>query len=131
MSVSLPQQWLDRASEDLTVARLVLREGHASHACFLAQQCIEKSLKAYLLAKTDRYPRAHKLVDLLVECEGSQATFSQFRDNCIVVDQYYIPTRYPNGIPGGLPNGLPGILEAQEALTLAESILQFIVLKLP
>ena len=116
MSVTLSQQCLDRASEDLAVARLVLREGHASHACFLAQQCIEKSLKAYLLSKTDRYPRVHKLVDLLAECEEIQAAFLRFRDNCIVVDQYYVPTRYPDGIPGGLPNGLPGSVEAQEAI---------------
>ena len=107
MSANLPQQWLDRASEDLTVARLVLKEGYSAHACFLAQQAIEKSLKAYLLAKTSSYPRAHKLVDLVAACETIQLDFAQFRDNCIIVDQYYIPTRYPNGIPGGLPNGLP------------------------
>jgi HEPN domain-containing protein len=44
------QQWLDRAGEDLVVARLVFKEAHFSHACFLAQQCVEKSLKAFLLA---------------------------------------------------------------------------------
>lgn len=38
MSADLIKQWLDRAAEDLTVARLVLREGYSSHACFLAQQ---------------------------------------------------------------------------------------------
>jgi HEPN domain-containing protein len=130
MSASLPQQWLDRASEDLTVARLVLKEGHASHACFLAQQCIEKSLKAYLLARTNQYPRAHKLVDLLAECESLQNGFVQFRDSCIVVDQYYIPTRYSDGIPGGLANGLPNTGEAQEALSSAENILKFVLIQL-
>ena len=48
MSTNLPQQWFDRAREDLQVARLVLQEKHFAHTCFLAQQCIEKSLKAYL-----------------------------------------------------------------------------------
>lgn len=126
MNANLPKQWLDRASEDLDVARLVLKEGYASHACFLAQQCIEKSLKAYLLAKTNSYPRAHKLTDLVVQCELIDSTFSQFRDNCIVVDQYYIPTRYPNGVPGGLPEGLPNQIEAQEAITAATKILMFV-----
>lgn len=52
MNASLSALWLSRAAEDLAVARLALREGHFSHACFPSQQCIEKSLKAYLLAKT-------------------------------------------------------------------------------
>ena len=43
MSANLPQQWSDRAREDLQVARLVLQERHFAHICFLAQQCIEKS----------------------------------------------------------------------------------------
>jgi HEPN domain-containing protein len=125
MSANLPQQWLDRASEDLTVARLVLSEGHASHACFLAQQCIEKSLKAYLLTKTGHCPRTHKLVDLLAACESCASAFARFRDSCIIVDQYYIPVRYPNGVPGGLPGGLPDKNEAEETINIATDIFQF------
>lgn len=75
MSASLPQQWLDRATEDLAVARLVLTEEHTAHACFLAQQSVEKSLKAYLLTKVNRYPRVHKLVDLLAECVALDPAF--------------------------------------------------------
>jgi HEPN domain-containing protein len=131
MSASLAQQWLDRASEDLTVARLVLKEGHASHACFLAQQCIEKSLKAFLIAKKNQYPRAHKLVDLLSECEGLAREFVQFRDHCLIADQYHIPTRYPNGVPGGLPGALPGNLEAKEAITAADAILSLVIRQFP
>jgi HEPN domain-containing protein len=36
MSSSLPKQWLDKATEDLTVARLVIGAGHTAHACFLS-----------------------------------------------------------------------------------------------
>lgn len=68
MSVNLPQQWLDRATEDLVVAN----------------------------------------------------------NDCATVDQYYVPTRYPDGIPGGLPGGMPGKTEAQETITAAEKILRFI-----
>lgn len=130
MNAGLAQQWLDRATEDHAVAQLVCRERHASHACFLAQQCIEKALKAYLLARINAYPRAHKLVDLLSECEKLQREFSQFRDACIIVDQYYIPTRYPNGIPGSLAAGLPGNQEAAEAIDAADQILIFVAKQL-
>ena len=130
MIASLPDQWLDRAAEDLTVARLVFDEGHMAHTCFLAQQCIEKSLKAYLLAESGAYPRTHKLVDLLSLCEELSPDFAQFQPDCIIVDQYYIPTRYPDGVPGGLPGGAPGQAEAQETLDSAEKILKFVSARL-
>jgi HEPN domain-containing protein len=131
MSASLPQQWFDRAREDLQVARLVVQERHYAHACFLSQQCIEKALKAYLLEKANTYPRVHKLVDLLAECETLDAAFGAYRADCIVVDQYYIPTRYPDGVPGGLAGGLPGETEAREALNAADEVFQFVATQLP
>jgi HEPN domain-containing protein len=59
MKESLPQQWRDRADEGLMVARLVFGEHHFSHACFLAQQCIEKALKAFLLVRKKASLRVH------------------------------------------------------------------------
>lgn len=131
MSVSLPRQWLDRAKEDHTVARLVADEGHPSHACFLAQQSIEKALKAFLLARTNQYPRTHRLVDLLQLCTDHEPTFNQYLADCTVVDQYYIPTRYPDGILGGPTAGLPTAVEAQDAITATERILPFVEQQLP
>ena len=131
MSTNLSKQWLDKAAEDLVVARLVLAEGHTAHACFLSQQCIEKSLKAYLIEKVGLYPRVHKLVDLVTECESLDSAFSRFLSDCIVVDQYYIPTRYPDGIPGAGPSGTPSDIEAKEAIEAAERILKFVQAQLP
>lgn len=130
MTTNLPKQWLDRATEDLTVARLVLKEQHTAHTCFLSQQCIEKALKAYLLAKTNSYPRTHKLVDLLVLCQQIEPAIDQYLTDCTIIDQYYIPTRYPDGIPGGTASGIPGQREAEEATTVAQKILDFITEKL-
>ncbi len=98
MNASLSAQWLSKAGEDLIVARLVLTEQHYDHTCFLAQQCIEKALKGYLIEKTGTYPRTHKLVDLLGECQNFDVDFGLFLLSCITVDQYYIPTRYPDSI---------------------------------
>ena len=88
MSASLPGRWLDRAAEDLKVAGLVLRERHYAHACFLAQQATEKAMKAFLLVRSNAYPRTRKLVDLLGECEALENSFSQFLPQCAVPDQY-------------------------------------------
>src|SRR5438552_3535020 len=63
MSRSLPRKWLDKATEDLEVARLIRKESHFAHSCLLSQQCIEKALKAYLIHKTNTHPYIHNLVD--------------------------------------------------------------------
>ncbi len=130
MNTSQSRPWLDKASEDLTVARLVLKEGHTAHACFLAQQCIEKSLKAYHIARANSYPRTHNLVDLQGLCEKIDPSFAEFLDECIRIDEYYIPTRYPEGIPGIAPLGTPSAIAAENAVTSAEHILQFVAQKL-
>jgi HEPN domain-containing protein len=121
---------LDKATEDLTVARLVLEEEHTAHACFLSQQCIEKAFKAYLVARTASYPRIHNLVDLLNLCEALDQSFSHFRSDCTAIDQYYVPTRYPIATPGGLPDGMPSIAAARKATNAAETILEFVTRRL-
>ena len=114
--------WLRQAGDDLAVARLVYREDYFSHACFLAQQSIEKALKGYLIWAVNGYPRVHRLAELLTMCQAHDASFEELLADCIVIDQYYIPTRYPNGVPGGLPEGLPGPDEAEEAIGIANKV---------
>jgi HEPN domain-containing protein len=126
MSASQHRPWLEIATEDLVVARQVLREDHPAHACFLSQQCIEKSLKAFLIARVRSYPRIHNLVDLLNQCAQIESGFSEFLDDCARVDEYYIPTRYPAGLPGMKATGMPSIEDAQRAIAAAELILQFV-----
>ena len=131
MSVNLHQLWLDKAETDLIVARLVLVEGYYAHDCFFSQQCMEKAMKAYLLDQSGKYPRTHRLVDLLTECVNFEPSFSKFQADCVIVDQYYIPTRYPDAIPGSLPGGSPNEVEAKEAVDIAEVVFKFVKPLLP
>lgn len=125
MIASEPQRWLDKATEDVTVARVMIAEGFTSHACFHAQQCIEKAFKAYLIAESNTYPRIHALLDLLKECAALDSSFLQFLPESSIVDKYYISTRYPSGIPGSVLTR-PSQKEAEEAVTAAEKILDFV-----
>jgi HEPN domain-containing protein len=131
MSANLHQPWLDRAEADLIVARLVLVEGHYAHACFFSQQCLEKATKAYLLNQSGKYPRTHRLVDLITECVNFEPSFSKYQANCVVVDQYYIPTRYPDAVSESLLGGLPNEVEAREAVDIAEVVFKFVKSLLP
>lgn len=38
------------------------------------------------------------------------------------MDQFYIPTRYPDALAGSLPEGLPDKGDARKALDIAEDI---------
>jgi len=47
------------------------------------------------------------------------------------LDQYYIPTRYPNGLPGGIPSRYyDDPEEAENAMLLARSIIYLVEKKL-
>ncbi len=85
-----------------------------------------KALKAFLLDKVHQYLRTHRLVDLLGACGEIDSAFTDFLPDCIVIDQYYVPTRYPDAVPGGLPDGLPSKAEAEEAVGIAEKIMGFV-----
>jgi HEPN domain-containing protein len=124
------RQWMRRARDDLAVARLVYREDYFSHACFLSQQSIEKALKGYLLWAAHDYPRVHRLAELAARCQAHDADFEALLADCIVVDQYYVPTRYPNGVPSSLPGGLPGSEEAAEAVAIAARAFELVQNKL-
>jgi HEPN domain-containing protein len=120
------EQWLDSAEDDLSFAQLGFREKYFSQACFLSQQVVEKSLKGFLLAKGRTYPRLHKVIELAKLCNEIAADLEPLKDDLKLIDEFYIPTRYPDAVPGGLAEGLPGPDEARSALETAAKILQLI-----
>jgi HEPN domain-containing protein len=120
MTEELIQAWLNRAADDLAVGKLALKKDYTAHSCFLAHQAFEKSLKAFLIKRRTTHPRTHKLVDLVTECSALDKTFATLLTGAIVLDQYYIPTRYPDATPGTLAEGSPSTKQAKEALRIAQ-----------
>ena len=47
-----------------------------------------------------------------------------------VLDKYYIPTRYPNGLPGGVPYEAFDEADAKRAIELAKSVIEIVKKKL-
>jgi len=116
------ERWLAFAREDLRVAEVVLDEAIFNQACFHAQQCVEKALKSLLAHQSQTPPRIHAIADLLGLLPAEW--FVELRDGLLRMDDYYIPTRYPDALPGSLPEGLPGRAEAEEAVNLAHRALE-------
>ena len=94
-------RWLRQASEDLHWAEHLAEQGAYHLACFLAQQSAEKALKAYLYAQDVELVWGHSVRELCTVAATFDAAFEELGRKVAPLDQYYIPTRYPNGLPGG------------------------------
>ena len=114
--------WIRFAREDLRVAEWAFSAEIYNQACFHAQQCVEKVLKAWLRYRGTLPPRTHQLSLLLALLPDE--VLADFRIEITLLDRFYIPTRYPDALAGALPDGLPDVTDAQEALDVARGVLQ-------
>lgn len=114
------RRWLLQAENDLAFAQLAVREQFFAQACFVAQQTGEKALKAIAYGLGDRLVLGHSLVDLVQRLGGRVPKLKALRELAGVLDQYYVPTRYPNGLPGGVPFEAFGGAQAEAAVEAAK-----------
>ena len=87
--------------------------------CNLAQQAVEKMLKAFLIAQDSMPPKTHDLNQLCELCEAFDDRFGDIAPQCSTLTKYGVMARYPFELE---------ILEdeAGMALVRAERILGFI-----
>lgn len=62
----------------------------------------------------------------MAECATLDAAFGQLRPRAAPLDQYYVPTRYPNSLPGGIPAEAFDETDGRRALTLAGDVLALV-----
>ena len=116
--------WLKQADRDFEQA---MDSGHADRhewACFAAQQAAEKAVKALHLHAgqkacgpviaqlLEELPETVDVPELLVE-KGS------------VLDNFYVPSRYPNGHSTGAPFEHYSQLQSEVAIRHAREIIEF------
>lgn len=119
------KNWLFFAEQDLKVAQISFKESLFTNVCFHSQQAVEKSLKALLLNKKRNLPKTHDLMFLFEKIITFEPQLSSFKRHCEFLNQFYLPTRYPDTLPGSLPQGLPNQEDSQEALKFAQEIFEF------
>lgn len=121
------RSWLERAREDLDSAEwLMARSIPLCDATgFHSQQIAEKTLKAYLTWRDEPFERTHSLVALIGRCLPYDASFAGLRAAAVTLTPYAVASRYP----GDLPNLT--VAEAQQALTLAQEVWNFVLTRLP
>lgn len=119
-------QWMSLAYDDLRSARSVFKEDPpiTKNACFLAQQCSEKALKAFVVFTDQHLQKTHDLVKIVKSCMKFDSSFSVLIEVVEPLTDYAVKTRYPDDyriVPDR---------EAKEAIAKAEEVMVFIEKKL-
>jgi HEPN domain-containing protein len=116
--------WFRQAEHDLVAGERDYGAADYSEACYHAEQTAQKALKGYLLAMGERNVPIHSIQQLLMECGLRNGEFLKERDTARVLEQYYIPTRYPDALAGSaLPCESYTAGQARQALDGARRLL--------
>ena len=88
---------MKRARSDLQLGRVALRSKGVlpEDACFHAQQCAEKALKALLLKLGVEFPRTHAIEVLLDLLKAQGLDIPNSVDEAFVLTEYAVQARYP------------------------------------
>ena len=100
-------RWLRTAEDDLDAATILRKNEKFPHACFHAQQAGEKALKAvWYFADAD--PWGHSIKKLIEDLRYVDLMLYEHVESLLrsgmLLDRFYIPTRYPNGLPDLTPD---------------------------
>lgn len=118
------RDWLRQAEHDLAVAGTTMEARQYDWACFAAQQAAEKAIKA-LYQHHHAEGWGHVLDHLVEGLLPDEPEVVQYRDAAKVLDKFYIPTRYPNGLDAGAPADAYTAGEAGQAIEHASEIITF------
>jgi HEPN domain-containing protein len=116
--------WLTQARRDLELARHAEEGEFHEWACFAAQQAAEKALKA-LVAALGGEARGHSIVAIAGALPEPPGFPTELLDRARRLDRHYIPTRYPNGFDQGAPRDYFTAVDAADALSDAEKIIEY------
>lgn len=117
------RDWLAQAVRDLEQAESSKRESRHEWACFAAEQSAEKAVKALHLAKGQE-AWGHVIARLLRELP--LAVPEELVHKAMVLDSFYVATRYANGHPEGAPFEHYGPLQSEDAIRHAHEIVEFV-----
>lgn len=122
------QDWLDQAVRDLEHAEEARENNRHEWACFAAQQAAEKAVKALHL-HLGQEAWGHVISKLLKDLPPAVRFAEDLVEKGHVLDNFYIPARYPNSHPEGAPFQHFGSLQSGQAIDYAREIIEFVRLQ--
>lgn len=117
--------WLKQALRDLEHAIESREMGKHEWACFAAHQAAEKAVKALHL-HLGQEVWGHVIARLLRELPSEVRPGTALIEKARVLDNFYVPTRYPNAHAEGPPFEHYGPLQSKEAVDYAREIVEFV-----
>jgi HEPN domain-containing protein len=133
-NVSEALRWLKTGEDDLDAAVVLRENGKFPQSCFYAQQAAEKALKA-IWYYGDADPWGHSVRKLIEDLENVDLRLYErlkiLLRSGTVLDRFYIPTRYPNGLPELTPAEAYLEEDAEECIHQANQILGAVKSLLP
>jgi len=117
-------RWLKTATEDLKAAELLRDGGMYAQACFLAQQSGEKAIKSLWYLTDVDPPWGHSIQRLIIEFPRKAEIdgVGTWIERAALLDKFYIPTRYPNGLPDLTPGQVYRPEDAKQGIDAARSL---------
>jgi len=117
--------WLNQSFRDLEQAKDSRRDGRHEWACFASHQSAEKAIKAlHLYLGQEAW--GHVLSRLIADLPESIGVTDDLIEKCRILDNFYVPTRYPNGHSEGAPLEHYGPLQSEEATRYASEVVEFV-----
>ena len=118
-------RWLEQAEHNLEVAKINLNSSFYSDACFMAEQSAQVALKAFIIYHKRRYVWEHSIQELARMCSRYEEDFENFVEGGMILDRYYIPTRYPDALARpAVPYRSYLSKDAQEAINIVTKIVE-------
>jgi HEPN domain-containing protein len=119
------ERWLLTAEEDIHAAELLFQAGMYAQACFYAQQSGEKALKS-LWYLVDADPWGHSVQRLVAEFprRAEIGDLEAWIEQAALLDKFYIPTRYPNGLPDLTPGQVYRREDARQGIAAANQLIK-------
>ena len=117
---SRARDWFNQALRDLEQALDSQRAERHEWACFAAQQAAEKAVKGLHL-----HHGQEVIARLLQQLPATVTLPADLIEKARVLDNFYIPARYPNSHPQGAPFEHYGPLQSEAAVNYAREIIEF------
>ncbi|MFQ6028493.1 MAG: HEPN domain-containing protein [Dehalococcoidia bacterium] len=121
------RRWLAQAEYSLRMTRSMVEGGFGAGACFHAEQTAQLALKAFLFSAGRRFVNIHSVRELAINCSNHDQGFAAFVEYGLVLDRYYLPTRYPDVLPEpAVPFESFTRQDADQALEFVEETLELV-----
>lgn len=118
-------RWIGKADQDLRAARLLL-DAIPEQAAFHAQQALEKTLKALLVARCQDVRKTHDISTLVVLVRPHWPTLIADPFPLEALTSWYIGSRYPEVL-----EAMPSVREVSDALDDVQALIQAVMHVVP